>query len=168
MTRPTLTAAAWLLILTAAAAAHGFEYAVETTTDRQVRIGGFYEGGVPMRGAAVEVRDADGKTVFTGTTGDDGCVTFAPPGPGDFAFTVDDRAGHKLAQRFVLRAFQLDGRVRDLVSEGGLPRSLLDRVRMLPRWLTAAAGLVTIIAAFAVIGWARSAAEVRRLRRERA
>lgn len=167
MTR-LVAATAWLLILTATLAAHGFEYSVETTADRQVRVGGFYEGGVPMKNAAVEVRDAAGTVVFTGTTGDDGCVTFAPPAPGDFTFTVDDRAGHKLAERFLLRAFQLDGRVRDLVTEGGTPRSLLDRVRMLPRWLTAMAGLVAIIAVFALLGWARSAAELRRLKRERA
>lgn len=157
---------AWLVLLAAAAAAHGFEYSVETTAAKQVRIGAFFEGGVAMRQAAVEVRDAGGQVVFTGTTGDDGCVAFAPPGPGTYAFTVDDHTGHKLVQRFVVRDFQLDGQVRDLVAEGGMPRTLVDRVRMLPRWLTAAAGLVAIIALFALIGWARSAAEVRRLRRE--
>ncbi|MBN2490977.1 MAG: hypothetical protein JXQ29_09020 [Planctomycetes bacterium] len=150
------------------APAHGLEFSVETTTDRRVRIGGFYEGGAALREAAVVVTDAAGRTLFEGRTDGDGFTFFTPPGPGVYGFTIDDGAGHKIRERFVLQSFQLDGTVRDLFGAAGLPQSWLEKLKNLPRWLTALFGLSLIVNFFVLLAWWRAAAEVRRLKSARA
>jgi len=149
------------------AAAHGIEFEVVTTPDKQVRIGGFYEGDVAINNARVEVRDGSGRVVFEGRTDASGHVVFTP-GPGVYTLTIDDGTGHRVRERFVLESFQLDGKVRDLVAEGGIPRTWLERVKTLPRWLTALFGVSLIVNVFALYGWWRATVEVRRLRSARA
>jgi len=147
------------------AAAHGIEYEVVTTRDKQVRIGGFFEGDGAMENARVAVRDSAGRLVFEGRTDSNGHAFFAPPGPGVYTFTIDDGTGHRARERFVLEEFQLDGTVRDLVAEGGIPRTWLEKLKTLPRWLTAVFGVSLIVNLFALFGWWRATAEARKLRR---
>jgi len=144
------------------AAAHGLEFSVETTADRRVRIGGFYEGGGGLRHAAVVITDSAGRTVFEGRTDPDGFAFFTPPGPGVYGFSIDDGAGHKISERFVLQAFQLDGTVRDLFSAAGLPQTWTDKLKNLPRWLSAIFGLSLILNVFALLAGWRCLRELRR------
>jgi hypothetical protein len=156
---------AFLAVITLAAresAAHGLEFSVETTADRRVRIGGFYEGGVAMKDARVTVANRAGRTVFEGKTDAQGFAFFQPPGPDLYTFTLDDGAGHQIRDRFLLASFQLDGTVRDLFAAGGVPRTWVEKVKTLPRWLTALFGLSLILNVFAGLGWWRTARELRR------
>ena len=155
-----------VLFLATRAPAHGLEFSVETTADRRVRIGAFFEGGSPMAGAAVTVKDNRGSTVYEGRTDDRGFVFFDPPGPDFYAFVIDDGAGDRIKNRFVLQGFQLDGKVRDLFSAGGIPMTWYEKLRSLPRWLTGLLGVGIIAGVFGVLGWIRAAAEVRRLKKE--
>jgi len=155
-----------VLFLASRAPAHGLEFSVETTADRRIRIGAFFEGGTAMVNAAVTVKDNQGNTVFEGKTDDRGFIFFVPPGPDFYAFVIDDGAGHRIKNRFVLQGFQLDGKVRDLFSAGGIPMTWYEKLRSLPRWLAVLLGVGIIAGVFGVLGWVRAAAEVRRLRKE--
>ncbi len=135
---------------------HGVEYSVETTTDGQIRIGGFYSGGGPMVDATVAVTRPNGDAVGGGTTDANGFVRLRLE-PGDYAFRIDDGAGHRIDERFSLRPHQLDGRVRDLITEAGRAPTLLERLRTMPKWLTATIGIGVIVVLFALL---------RRLRRK--
>jgi hypothetical protein len=162
---PAWLACALFALFASDAAAHGIQYEVVTTRDKQVRIGGFYAGDTAMKNARVAVRDRAGQLVFEGRTDSNGHAFFAPPGPGVYTLTIDDGAGHGARERFVLEAFQLDGTVRDLVAEGGIPRTWLEKLKTLPRWLTAVFGVSLIVNLFALFGWCRATAEARRLRK---
>jgi len=155
-----------ILLFSRSAPAHGFSFSVETTRDKQIRIGAFFEGGNGMTNADVTVKDRDGKVVFKGKTDEKGFAFFHPPGPDFYTFVIDDGTGHCMRNRFVLQDFQLDGKVRDLFSAGGLPLTWYEKLRNLPRWLTALFGLCFITSIFGVIGWIRAGAEVRRLNKE--
>lgn len=156
MTRIAVVVALLATTFAHGASAHGVEYSVETTIDGRVRIGGFYSGGGPMVGATVVVTGADGQAIGRESTDSDGFVRLRIE-PGDYAFRIDDGAGHRIDERFALRAHQLDGRVRDLITEAGRAPTVLERLRALPKWLTGAVGIALILGLFAMLRRRRGA-----------
>ena len=110
-----------------ALARHGALLSVETTAERNVRIGAFFDDESPMKGASVRLTDREGGVVAEGKTDERGFYTWTNPAPGYFVVIADDGAGHRGRQTFTLAALQLDGTVRDLIAETGREPTLGNR-----------------------------------------